>query len=173
MQISTCKNVRCFRVNKESNPIGRPLKFQTPEILQKKIDAYFKSCDENTKQVVTKEGFIVNVKAPKPYLVSGMAVALDTTRDVLIDYEDERPEFSNTIKKAKAKCLENSENRLFENFTPGVIFSMKNNWNFVDKTEVNQNFKIPNEIRIKTTKEMAEERKLNGQSSNRDCIKND
>jgi hypothetical protein len=29
----------------QKNPLGRPLTFESPEILQKQIDAYFKECD--------------------------------------------------------------------------------------------------------------------------------
>jgi hypothetical protein len=56
-----------------------------------------------------------------------------------------------------------------------AIFWLKNrrsvNWR--DKTEVENTHIIPQEIRIKSTKQMAEEKNKNGQSSNRDCVKSD
>jgi len=143
-----------------THPGGRPLKFSSPEMLQEKIDAYFKYCDEYTEEKYVKDVGAVKIKSPRAYLVSGLAVWLDTSRETLLNYEDDRPEYSDTIKRAKAKCLQDSESRLFHDFTPGVIFSMKNNWHFVDKTEIDNNITLPSEIRIKSTKEIAEERKI-------------
>lgn len=99
---------------------GRPLKFKSVEELQVKIDAYFDECD--------KTGDI--------YSVVGLALALDTDRITLIRYE-ERDEFSNTIKRAKQKIENQMVNRaLIGVYNPTVsIFLMKNNFNYVDRTE--------------------------------------
>lgn len=104
-------------------PAGAPQKFKTPEEMQKQIDMYFLECDE-------KED---------PYTITGLALALDTTRETLLDYEKDNPkfaEFSDTIKKAKLKCQNYAEKRLFgQGQCAGVIFNMKNNYNWKDKTE--------------------------------------
>ena len=100
---------------------GRPPKWNTPEELQKDIDKYFEECKK------TKE----------PLTITGLAIALDTYRDVLIDYQ-EKDEFSNTIKKAKLKIENFAEKQLYNKDVPttGVIFNLKNNYGWVDKQEV-------------------------------------
>ena len=103
------------------NETGRPCKFETVEQLQKAIDEYFDYCDENNK----------------PYTVSGLAYALDTTRRTLLDYQ-ENEEFSHTIKKAKAKIEQFNEELLYSKDVPtvGVIFNLKNNYEWKDKQEI-------------------------------------
>lgn len=94
---------------------GRPLKFKDVEELQTRIDEFFES-DEQP-------------------LITSLALWLDTDRKVLIDYE-ERPEFSNTIKKAKLRCEQYVEQKLMgTGNATGAIFNLKNNYGWVDKTE--------------------------------------
>ena len=99
---------------------GRPRKFQSVEELQKKIDAYFESCWEEVwlkKENKDKEGNVISTEwnpdldrfgkirkvQKRPYSITGLALALDTKRDLLIDYENRDDEFSDTIKQAKEK----------------------------------------------------------------------
>jgi hypothetical protein len=58
---------------------GRPLKFQDPEELQLKIDAYFTHCDNTiiNKQHVTGKGDIVIIPTPTPYTMAGLAAWLE------------------------------------------------------------------------------------------------
>lgn len=99
-------------------PAGRPLKFQSVEELQEKIDAYFVKCDEDKE----------------PYTITGLALALDTWRSVLCDYE-EKDEFSNTIKKAKARVENYAEKKLYGGNPAGPIFALKN-FNWSDKQQL-------------------------------------
>lgn len=95
-----------------SNPVGRPLKFQSVEELQLLIDSYFLKMDNEKR----------------PYTITGLALALDTFRDVLLDYE-EKDEFSNTIRKAKLKCENYAEESLWKpKVASGVIFNLTNNY---------------------------------------------
>jgi hypothetical protein len=102
---------------------GRPLKFKSVEEMQEKIDRYFAECDEKGK----------------PYTITGLALALDTTRELLLRYEEDenRPAFRDTVKKAKQKCQAYAEEQLFagKGNVAGVIFNMKNNYGWRDKTE--------------------------------------
>lgn len=70
--------------------------------------------------------------------ITGLAVALDTTRETLLDYENkpENENFSDTIKRAKAFIHAYTEQYLYDgkNQTSG-IFVMKNNFGWVDRTE--------------------------------------
>lgn len=112
---------------KEKCTGGRPRKFKTVEEMQKAIDAYFAKCD------MDKE----------PYTITGLAIALDfNSRKSLLDYEgytDENDKgFLNTIKRAKCKVEDNIEKGLISgkyNAT-GSIFNLKNNFDWRDKTEV-------------------------------------
>lgn len=100
--------------------MGRPLKYNSVEELQVLIDEYFKECDEKDR----------------PYTTTGLALALDMTRQMLIEYQG-REEFQDTIKKAKLKVESYAEQQLFKGGnTAGVIFSLKNNYNWVDKQEI-------------------------------------
>lgn len=94
---------------------GRPLKFKSVEELQKKIDAYFK-------------------KTPKDeWTITGLAMALDTYRQTLINYEG-KDEFVDTIKKAKQKVENGYEIDLKKSGRSGTIFALKN-FDWRDKTE--------------------------------------
>lgn len=100
-------------------PGGRPLKFTSLTELQEAIDQYFTDAKENKE----------------PYTITGLALALDTSRETLLDYEA-KEEFSDTIKRAKLKCHNYAENFLYtgKNAT-GAIFNLKNNYGWRDKTE--------------------------------------
>lgn len=117
---------------------GRPLKFETVEELQAAIDRYFDKCIavKFDKELGKNIEIIIN-----PPTVSGLAVELDTTRQTLIDYEG-KDEYSDTIKKAKQKIESYAERNLVTARNPaGVIFSLKNNYNWVDKQELTVNAK--------------------------------
>lgn len=101
-------------------PAGRPRKFKSPEEMQQKIDAYFAECDEKKK----------------PYTITGLALEIDATRELLLTYELEpdRQEFHDTVKKAKLRCHNYAEEFLFSGKNPaGPIFNLKNNYGWVDK----------------------------------------
>ena len=68
---------------------GRPRKFQSVEELQRLIDAYFDECDTN-EELPT---------------VTGLALALGTSRRLLCNYEKCKKyvEFFSTIKEAKSR----------------------------------------------------------------------
>ena len=77
-------------------PAGRPLKFETVEILSERIKEYFDLCEAKNR----------------PLTITGLAVHLGTTRDTLLDYEG-REEFSDTLKEAKEKIHNWTEEYLF------------------------------------------------------------
>lgn len=112
--------------------MGRKMLY-TLEALKEKINDYFNMCDETGK----------------PYTVTGLCVYLKISRDTLLDYEnlqtkelqcmdkDKQEEFSDTIKDAKLRIHNYAEEYLFTAKNPaGVIFNLKNNWNWVDKQEI-------------------------------------
>ncbi len=101
---------------------GRPLKFESPEELQEKIDRYFEECDLN--KVL--------------YTVCGLAVALECDRNTLTNYTAKKEYFS-TIKNAKQKIEAAVELHCLNAKNPvGAIFNLKNNFGWKDKQEVEQ-----------------------------------
>src|SRR5690606_9482293 len=126
--------------------LGRPKKFETVEDLENQILEYFRSCfTPLTKRKRVKDpetGIIEYVDVPqkdgngeqlfaqvRPFTVTGLAVALDTTRETLLDYENkpENAAFSDTIKKAKQRIQQYAEDYLFSGKNPtGAIFNLKN-----------------------------------------------
>lgn len=107
---------------------GRPLNFKSVEELQQKIDNYFNSCDEENE----------------PITITGLALALDTTRETLCDYE-EKDEFSDTVKRAKLRVHNAYEKRLVRRGNSGDIFALKN-FGWKDKSEVDNTINLKNAL---------------------------
>lgn len=111
---------------------GRPLKFKTKKELQNKIDEYFAMCRETGT----------------PEAITGLALALDTTRETLLDYEH-REEFSYTIKKAKAMIEYAYELRAIKRGTSFDIFALKNfGWRDRQEVDIGQNKAFEVNIRV-------------------------
>ena len=119
----------------------RPLLFKSVEELQEKINQYFQRCDNWIEKSVVIKWQIHNYKEPIPYTITWLASYLWTNRQTLINYEDRDLSFFDTIKKAKEKIEANMEERwmMWLNNPAVTIFSLKNNYNWIDKQEVNQN----------------------------------
>lgn len=116
---------------------GRPLKFKSIQELQERIDSYFDECDKTIiKRIKNKSGDLI-YEVTKPYTITGLAEYLETNRETLCNYE-EKEEYFDTIKNAKAKieaCYE--ERALLGDNNPVVsIFTLKNNFGWKDKSEV-------------------------------------
>ena len=100
--------------------VGRPRAFKSVQEVEKKINAYFNYCEEKEK----------------PYTMSGLAYYLEINRKTLLNYS-KNEEYFHAIKKARDKVqmqLEECLYRLGNN--SGVIFNLKNNFDWKDKMEV-------------------------------------
>jgi len=98
--------------------VGRPLKFPDVESLQAKIDAYF--------ELTPKE----------EWTITGLALALDTYRQTLLNYEH-KDEFVDTIKKAKQRIENGYEIDLKKHGRSGTIFALKNfDWKDKNETDI-------------------------------------
>lgn len=104
--------------------VGRPLQYETKEELQDAVDKYFKT------DAYMGEGEDRQF-APT---MSGLARSLGLSRQGLIRY-DHRDKFGDTIKNARAIVEEHLERRLYGNAVTGVIFNLKNNFDWKDKQE--------------------------------------
>lgn len=96
---------------------GRPLKFKTVKALQDAIDKYFADCEE----------------MGEPLTVTGLAIALKTTRETLMDYQ-EKDGYSDAVKMAKLKIENAYEKRLIARGNGGDIFALKQ-FGWTDKQE--------------------------------------
>nr|UWG16074.1 MAG: Putative bacteriophage terminase small subunit [Bacteriophage sp.] len=111
--------------------------------MQKAIDAYFEKCEGEPliidgEQQRDKYGvpIFINVKPPT---ITGLALALGFTgRQALLDYQV-RPEFADTVTRAKARCEEYAEMRLYDkDGANGAKFSLGCNfgWREVNETKL-------------------------------------
>jgi hypothetical protein len=107
-----------------TNPVGRPLKYETPDDLDKDIQDYF----ETDAYIDVGDA---RMFAPT---VEGLAYHLGMTRQTLLNYE-EKEQFFDTIKRAKQRIGIALEQRLYGNNVTGIIFNLKNNFGWKDKTE--------------------------------------
>ena len=98
-------------------PGGRPLKYKTPEEMQKAVDAYFVDIEANDR-VPTIAGF-------------ALYLGFDS-RISLYNYEG-RPEFLSVIKKARARIEAVVEALMLSRGHAGHIFWLKNNAKYEDK----------------------------------------
>ena len=122
---------------------GRPVKYNTPEEMQRIIDLYFLTCkvhltgdDKLLEGLDHEDLLIVNDIDDNRPTVTGLALALDMTREGLIHYTNKSDEFADTIKKAKARVENYIERALYGNSVTGCIFNLKNNFGWKDKQEL-------------------------------------
>ena len=118
--------------------IGRPKKYHNAEEMQIVIDEYFASSLkikwENGKPVKDALGNFV-YEYCRPPTMSGLANALDMSRQSLLNYKNE-DEFFDTIERARRKVEMFTEEKLFEKETcNGSKFSLSNNFGWTEKQE--------------------------------------
>ena len=99
--------------------VGRPRKYAASQA-QRLIDKYCQTCSD------TKT----------PCTITGLALALDTSRKVLCEWAERGDELSNTIKKAKDRVENYVEELLLTSKNPaGPIFWLKN-FGWTDRQEI-------------------------------------
>ncbi|AKA70146.1 terminase small subunit [Clostridium scatologenes] len=112
----------------------RPLKWNNVNELVQYANDFFKWCEDNSKRPT----------------VTRLAYYLRCDRKDLMRYEnyqqydwlkrlseEEKKSYSNTIKEIKRRIEAEYEDSLFDkSSTTGAIFTLKNNYNWVDKQEV-------------------------------------
>jgi hypothetical protein len=125
------------------NKGGRPPAYSTPEEMQAVIDRYFEDCkgevlrDDAGLPIYDKRGNIVLIHEMPP-TVTGLALALGfNSRTSLLNYQD-KVEFMDTVTRAKARCEQYAEIRLYDkDGSNGAKFSLSNNFKgWADKTEL-------------------------------------
>lgn len=112
--------------------VGRPRSFNSPEELRDQVDAYFLDCEE----------------CDEPPFMIGIAIECGIDRDTLLQYangvydeEGATLTFSGTMKRARLIVEHWKSKQLVKakGSTIGLIFDLKNNHNWADKTETQVN----------------------------------
>ena len=121
----------------KKHPGGRPPKYEKKEEMQRKIDEYFESCHRIVmifdktigRHVPAIDGNGNLLKEQyRPYTITGLADALDMSRQSLLNYSEDE-EFFDTIMRAKRKCEMYAEEKLYDkNGSNGAKFSLANNF---------------------------------------------
>lgn len=129
-------------------------KFNSPEEMQTKIDAYFEECkgevllDKYGEPIFDKYGEPV-IHGAKPLTVTGLALALGfTTRQALLNYQG-RGEYKAIIEAAKLKIENYAEMRLYDrDGWNGARFNLQNNFRAWDADKPVQDTKKAPAINI-------------------------
>lgn len=101
---------------------GRPRLYSDEQAFTDSVEAYFSLCEETGK---------------RPTL-SGLSYALGfDDRETFSNYASYGDGYSRTVKRSKLRIGDWLEQRLTnkDTFTPGIIFDLKNNHGWKDKTE--------------------------------------
>ena len=108
------------------------------ETLQAKINDYFANCPDKTtlSSFDKNSGEWVTFDKITP-TICGLALYLGfSSRKAFYDYE-QKPEFSDTIKKARLRIENEYEKQLYNDKCTGAIFALKNlGWKDKTETEV-------------------------------------
>lgn len=114
------------------NSVGAPLAFKTVKELEDKVESFFTSDDAYIINEV--DGVEQKIFAPT---MAGLALHLDVDRKTITNYSN-KEEYFPTIRKARSRIEAHIEKKLYGNNVTGLIFNLKNNFDWKDKTEVEQ-----------------------------------
>lgn len=137
-------------------PAGRPPKFSDKNVAeaQEIIDQFFEDCKGKPIMIKDPEAgeeipYLDKYGQPvligvKPPTVTGLCLALGFySRDALLNYQHddaENPLLADTITRAKMRCQEYAETRLYDkDGANGAKFSLSNNFGWIERQEINNN----------------------------------
>jgi hypothetical protein len=131
------------------NKGGRPPVFKNPKHLSKKVDEYFDYILGEFHIVGKKKVFD---REPEPATIMGLVLYLGFNgRQSLDDYAEKNEEYSDVIKRARARVQYEYEKRLSEPKPTGSIFALKNmGWSDNRGIELTGDPDKPVEVRTQT-----------------------
>jgi hypothetical protein len=111
---------------------GQPPIFKSAKELEEKIDEFFLSDDAFLIETTGDDE-----KRTFAPTMAGLALHLNVDRKTIVNYSH-KEEFFPTIKKARLRIEAHLEKKLYGNNVTGLIFNLKNNFDWKDKSEVAQ-----------------------------------
>ncbi|WP_299081129.1 terminase small subunit [uncultured Fretibacterium sp.] len=109
--------------------VGRPRKIKSVRQFEERAEAYFGECE--TKR--------------EPALLTGLILALGLSSRSALDEYAQRPEFADSVKKAKLRIEMEYEKALHGRSPTGPIFALKN-FGWTDKQDV----ELSGGVKVKT-----------------------
>lgn len=144
--------------------MARPKVYKSAKQMEKAIDQYFLDCQG--KPLLDDEGNVLTDKKGNPVLigaraptVTGLALALGfNSRQTLLNYQAQK-EFVDTITRAKTRCEEYAESRLYtRDGARGAEFSLKYNFGWEGmKNDMPPGTESEDDPLSKSLKELAKE----------------
>ena len=134
----------------EGNPVGRPLLYKDVDELDMAIQKYFDEQDPHVITIMTVTGHTPTgetmfadrkiLTEQKPYTMSGLARRLGIDRKTLLNYS-KKTAFFPTIEAARERVHEFAESQLYSRNATGAAFSLKNNFDWKDRQEIDHTTK--------------------------------
>ena len=138
-------NIGIIMSEKEKHAGGRPPKFESVEELENLVEAYFLSLEYEDNE--TGE-----IKSKSP-TITGLTLFLGfCSKTSLYEYE-KKPEFMNSIKRARLMVEEGYERALLTKGSTGAIFALKN-FGWKDKVEQDIKAEVISDTKEMTTEEL-------------------
>lgn len=129
--------------------VGKPPYYKNKKEMQDVIDAYFAEClekpilDDDGNAITDKHGKPVCYPA-KPPTITGLALALGfNSRQALLNYQA-KPEFHDTVTRAKSRVEEFAEQMLYSpGAANGAKFNLTNNFEgWTEKQQIDGNLNV-------------------------------
>jgi|TARA_R110000851_G_scaffold59523_2_gene137743 hypothetical protein len=112
---------------------GQPKKFNSVDEVIAIMDKYFN--DQDVDKMTPSAWFMNGEELEFRPTMSGLAMALNVSRQTLVNYSY-KEEYFDTIRKARDIVQTTLEQRLYGNNVTGLIFNLKNNFGWADKSDV-------------------------------------
>ena len=129
---------------------GRPLAYATVNELEQGIKNYFDDCDPHVEKRQVENGFNQRgdtiwmtrevMTEQKPYTMSGLARHMGINRQTLLNYS-KTEQFFGTVETARERVHEFAETQLYSRNATGAQFSLKNNFDWKDRSEIDHTTK--------------------------------
>ena len=117
--------------------------YKSPEEMEPVIEEYFELCDAAMGYHIDKRtGKEMTFQKAKPYTMAGLCYHLGfCSAEALSDYAAKGPEWHVLYKRVKLRILTQRNEQLIEKtgIPAGIIFDLKNNHGWKDKTETEHN----------------------------------
>jgi hypothetical protein len=127
--------------DEQKHPGGRPLKFETAQELDQKIDEYLADRAPHVVKIMVKKMKLDGghywaedeaMSDQQPVNIASLAFFLGTDRRTLLNYK-KRDEFFPSIQRALAACEAYAADMLASPFANGMKFNLQNNHGWEDR----------------------------------------